>query len=92
MIAVFQSSLLLSINGSSTAPIVLLVVIIIIIIILVIIIMMIIVVIMVITTIMTTGIIPGMPGLSSYGATKHAVEALTNCLRLELDAFGIKVR
>lgn len=40
----------------------------------------------------SAGLVPGLPGTSAYCASKHAAEAFTSALRMEMKAWGIKVR
>lgn len=37
------------------------------------------------------GLVPGAPMMSAYAASKHAAEAFSNSLRIELEGWGIKV-
>jgi len=37
------------------------------------------------------GVLPGIPGTSMYSASKHALSAVTEALRVELEPFGISV-
>lgn len=37
------------------------------------------------------GLVTGQMGLSAYAASKHAANAFSSCLRMEVKAFGVQV-